>query len=187
MKLHLAVLHQTRPAGIGVFPMNDGVFVTSVESDELTSFVNGVMATLFREFLKHKDRPEHQFVVRGAIAYGPVSFGSDLAQGAPTLQNSSQYTSQIILGAPLAQAVDAERQAPPFGIYVHESARWFGTKPLKRVFHRWFAPGSTDASHVKQSLPKYFKWIKSRPVLSGYSPDRVAAAILLLDEYLLDV
>ena len=52
-----------------------------------------------------------------------------------------------MLGIPLVQAFLAESGAPPFGIYVHESARSFAPpnqSPISHILWRWWLSDDTN-------------------------------------------
>jgi len=170
MRIHLACLATTRPNGLSIHPMNDGVFIVSESGQAVLDFVKKIMGSLSDLFC-NEPKPELRFMARGAIAYGPVSIGSaDLAAGSNLLAGHATYVDSIVLGMPLAQSYESEKRAPPFGIYVHESARVFGDKSTPRVFYRWLGANKTKSSAILAALKAHFAWMgahKSECMVDG--------------------
>jgi len=131
--------------------------------------------------LKHWERS----VIRGAVTYGPVITGAECKEGAAILKESD-YSNSILLGMPLVQAGTAEKGAPPFGVYVHESVRAFGQIAVTVLFWRWWSKNGGNTSVATALLPalrSYFEWCRKNFVTSGYPPDRIAAHQVLAEEY----
>jgi len=189
MKLHVAALNAKKKTsgGVDLFPVIDGVYVVSEHLASIAFFISDVFRSMAAEFLvvKHWERS----VIRGAIAYGPVILGEECKEGAPILKESN-YANSILLGMPLVQAFMAEKAAPPFGVFVHESVRAFGqmgTRPVTVPLWRWWSTNSENtriASALLPSLQNYFEWCRKNPVTTGYPPDRIDAHQTLAEEYL---
>ena len=64
---------------------------------------------------------------------------------------------------PMIQAFTSEKQAPPFGIYIHESARTVGGLQGRYYFWRRNDTLSVNThlqSELKEELISFFKWEK---------------------------
>jgi predicted RNA-binding protein with TRAM domain len=64
----------------------------------------------------------------------------------------------------MVQAFEYEREAPPFGVYVHESARSFAPderneEPFNYVWWKWFQPvDRAIAVELREILDEYYEW-----------------------------
>jgi hypothetical protein len=193
MKLHVAALTAAKLSKgkpIEIFPIIDGLYATSEDSRPLMFFMSHVLRSMAAEFLT-LDNHERS-IVRGAVSYGPVIFGRESTEGADILKETT-YCNSILLGMPLVQAYAAERLAPPFGVYVHESARAFAPgdgQPMTTVFWRWWRTDK-GAQQVVLALPKaideYFNWCRKHSAELEYPVDRADAHHRLAQEYLYDL
>ena len=128
-------------------------------------------------------------VIRGAVAYGPVILGEECKSGSLFLKEND-YANGILLGMPLVQAYTAERDAPPFGVFVHESVRAFGQMgqhSISTPLWRWWTKSTENSKIAAALLPclrNYFDWSRSNPVSSGYPADRIEVHKVLAEEYL---
>jgi hypothetical protein len=190
MKLHVAALNAAKKNNgqlIELFPVIDGIYVVCEKLGPIEFFISDVFRSMAAEFLvlEHWERS----VIRGAIAYGPVILGRESKKGAAILEESN-YADSILLGMPLVQAYIAERTAPPFGVFVHESVRAFGPtskRPVTAVLWRWWersAESRKIASALLPSLDEYYEWSKVHTVSSSYPIDRIEAHRALTHEYL---
>ena len=138
--------------------------------------------------------PLHRFIVRGALAYGPVIHGASVpniavqAPGmAPNVFATNQpYKAAIMLGLPMVQAHEWTRQAPPFGIYVHESARSFappGQPPLHHVWWKWGAQGNPTWGALPAALTAHYVWCRQNARAIQYEADRIAAHEEMASQY----
>jgi hypothetical protein len=101
--------------------------------------------------------------------------------------DGTTYKTSILLGMPMAQAHQCERLAPPFGLFVHESARPFsppGTIPLRYVWWKW-DHGKSQAiwNALKTKLAEHLDWCSKRPTLLLYDLERIKVHKALVDEY----
>ena len=93
---------------------------------------------------------KHRFLVRGALSFGPIIHGSSVPAAAfqqpngvaLNIANNATYLSSILIGLPMVQSHETERKAPPFGIYIHESARAFSPPNVPPLHFRWWKWGS---------------------------------------------
>ncbi len=187
MKVHAATLDAKPGSELALFPMNDGVFVKSKNWNDLHKFLIRLFRILAVTFSKEENH-RHQFLVRGAVAFGSLSVGTQLTGKNKSLIKNEEYIKGVILGMPLAQAVEAERNAPPFGIIIHESARAFapaGEKPLCFVLWRWWNEHKPDdvVNKLKLELTEYFKWAERNSTELQYPADSRQKHFASIQEY----
>lgn len=188
-KLHVAALEE-KQAGMTLYPVMDGVYAVSPDINTLRTFLAQVfvrLACLFNATGQH----EHQFLVKGAVAFGPVIHGSGIAAASSaSLAAAPQYRDSILMGMPMVFALQSEPHAPPFGVYVHDSARQLLTPQERKRSHcwwPWFAPGATpEAQTLKQKLPSYFAWCEARAGAIDYDANRIKAHKAQAEQYLVD-
>lgn len=191
-KLHCAVLEAFEeggsPTSIRLYPVMDGAYVTSERRAPLQGLINQALRRVVTTFM-NEQKPYHQFLVRGALSYGPVYHGSTLEHDAArVLGRHSDIRNSILMGLPMAQAYNAERDGAPFGVAVHSSARAFaplGDEPFRFIWLDWFraAQPPIDAKALLAHLAKYFEWQTHHYNMTGYKPDRIAHHRQLAKEY----
>ena len=146
-RLHIASIRSAVSA-VSVHPVMDGLYALSQSQQDMLRFLEGVFTCCAEDFI-HTSEPEHRFVIRAALAYGPMMRGENLPAAASQPQGdapnplgaSIAYREQILIGLPMVQAHSSEGKAPPFGVYVHESARSFSPPvPIQSVL-----PGGSGA------------------------------------------
>jgi hypothetical protein len=191
-KLHCAVLEAHEeiggPRGVSLYPVMDGVYITSERRGDLQRIINQSLVRCATTFL-NEPKPFHQFIVRGAVAFGPVYHGYDLDERtAFVLKENPLIRDSVLLGLPLAQAYQAEREAPPFGIAAHSSARAFapeGDEPFRFIWLDWFrwSEPRVEPTRLRKCLSDYYDWQKAHHNMTGYDPERIKHHSELAEEY----
>lgn len=185
-KLHIAALN-AQQNDIKIYPVMDGFYASSPDKTKIVDFLRHVMNSVGKTFIETKE-PLHRFIVRGALAFGPVVHGSEVPvtvdQG---LEGHDNYKAAILLGMPVVQANKAEGNAPPFGIYIHESARAFcptGNEPFHHVWMKWVNPNVADVwNQLLEKINEHYAWCNQRPNRLLYNPARITAHQQLANEY----
>jgi hypothetical protein len=200
-KLHISALESLsalkprQRKKIKLYPIMDGIYFVASNELLLFKFMSHIFGALANEFVSTEEM-ERRFLVRGALACGPVVHGSQIPDGASnTLRDYPGYKSSILLGLPVIQAFLGERSAPPFSIFVHESARAFAPEdrpPIQLTWWRWFKTPNDGtwpglATKLKQELCGYFEWCEKRSEEIGYKRERIKAHRELVDQYFADV
>jgi hypothetical protein len=185
-KLHIAASSTPRD-GLQLYPVMDGFYATSPSKEAMLNFLRAVLSKVGQEFLDTAE-PLHRFIVRGALAYGPVIHGSQVPNDVDArLEGNDQYKSSIFLGMPIVQSYLGERNAPPFGVFVHESARAFSpnrTQPFHHVWWKWVTPDVGGVwNNLLERLNLHYEWCSERPNRLLYDADRVEAHKKLANEY----
>lgn len=190
-KLHVAALEEADPA-VRLYPVMDGLYVVTSDRTKMRAFLKAVFLRLADCFCSTTEN-EHRFLVKCAVAKGPVIHGSDIGIAAsPVFGQSSQneqYKDSILLGMPMVLAVQSEPQAPPFGVYVHSSASDLLTSTERKHSHiwwHWFSAGNNQAQLLRAALPDYFTWCERRAGAIEYDGSRIRAHRDQVTQYLVD-
>lgn len=190
-KLQCAILEafeEVDPKGVRLYPVMDGTYITADNRSELQTLLRQTLCRLAITFL-NEPKPFHRFLVRGAVAFGPLYHGADLPNDiAYVLSNNTDVRDGILMGLPMAQAHRDEAEAPPFGISVHSSARAFAPntdKPFRFIWLDWFRYSTPpiDPKQMLAHLNEYFDWQQAHFNATGYRPDRIAHHRQLASEY----
>lgn len=186
-KLH-AVALAARETNMTLYPVMDGVYATTKDRSEALGFLTAAFTALAAVFV-HEKNNRHRFLVKAALAYGPVLHGSQVPKAAcHVLDANPGHRDAILLGMPMIQAYTSERLAAPFGVFVHESARAFapvGVGSIHQVWWHWYQSGK-DAQHLAAELEKFFTWCALRPNSLLYGADRIEAHRRQAAEYFVD-
>jgi len=190
-KLHIAALEAPH-ANVELYPVMDGIYAVSQDQPAMVAFLENVFSHLADLFVSTPD-VHHRFLVKGALAFGPIIHGSALPGAASnTLDQNASYRGAILLGIPMIQAHLGERNAPAFGLFVHESARAFAPMnqtPLKMAWWTWFRPNHwlALAQELRQELEHYFGWCLARAQAVGYEAERIEVHRKLAEQYFVDL
>ncbi len=110
------------------------------------------------------------------------------ADAAPGFASEAGYARTLLLGMPVIQAHVGEAQAPPFGVFVGESARAFaptGSKAFNEVWWRWFEPSHKAlARKLRKRLSQYYKWCESHSRSILYDGARIEAHRSAAEQFL---
>lgn len=184
-KLHTAVI-QSNTMGIDIYPVMDGFYASSPSQSNILDFLRSVFLLVADEFIQ-TSLPLHKFIIRGGLAFGPVIHGRSInAQSSPALANNPAYRDSILLGMPMVQSHLCERSAPPFGIFVHESARSFappGLAPIHFTWWKWANNSNQTWRTLKRSLNQHYTWCSRRSMALEYSIERIKAHKEMIDQY----
>jgi len=187
-KLHIAA-HLAPKNNVRIYPVMDGFYASAKSQDDMLEFLKSVMHDVASQFIQEKVM-HHCFIARGALAYGPVIHGNDVPEDAfresdkvPARQVVPAHRNMILLGLPMVQAHTHERQAPPFGIFVHESARTFAPsagelkngEPIHFIWWKWRPNDSSFWNDLGVKLEEYYDWCEERADAIGYEASRIKA------------
>jgi len=192
MKIHIASQNvlQKEHHDVELFPVIDGIYIVSRRQSPLLFFLKSMMSRLALTFI-FEEQHIHRFLVRGAIAFGPLSLGSTLTRTSNCLTDSMDYCKRIALGIPLSQAYDDEKNAAPFGIYLSECARSFSPaddEVLGGTHWEWWRQANSAEDNeivdfLKSTLEEYYSWAEKHPSTLLYQEDRMRAHLKLAHEY----
>jgi hypothetical protein len=185
-KLHILAVKNGNQA-LRLYPVMDGIYVTCPDQDVILEFLSRTYHDCAEEFIKTPQKKfEHKFLIRGALAYGPIIHGSTLPAGIfqqpngplHAIASNAKYLSALLIGIPMVQSHEYERQAPPFGIFVHESARSFSPPlPAKPIHFRWWKWGyrfnSAYWPKMKKELANYFSHCMNSRFSIDYEKEKI--------------
>jgi len=182
-KFHEAIASQNM-TNVELLPVLDGVYATTLSLQPILDLIRDAFWSLMDLFV-NEPKLEHRFAFRAALAYGPIYFGKNVSsQASRNLSALSAYKSSLLVGIPIIQAYLSERKAPPFGVYVHESARAFapaGVTPLHFRWWKWYSqqsmaqngPVSIPTARITKEVDKYFDSAKKFSLMTEYEIDRI--------------
>lgn len=155
LRFHQAVLSmKERFTDMKYYPVMDGVYITAEKYDRMQRMLKELFTDLATMFCQQKAN-RHRFVIRGAIAYGAVIDGSLITSN--VCQISPNYRKLMLLGLPVILAYQSEKEAPPFGLYIHESARI--PKNFQGRYFIWLCNDSSGITKkLHKSINSYFNW-----------------------------
>ena len=186
-KLHASAIANA-PSALSLCPMNDGLFAVADDIFQLKDFLRGCAYSV--EAANAKAREIDQvFLTRAGIAFGQVLEGKNTAGASPALDSKVGIRDAILLGPPVVQAFEAEVNASPFGVYVHESARTFATAPHKSwsqgAYMRYWSRGEkpSEVLAIEQRVTDYLEYCSRHSLELGYPEDRIARHRQLAAEY----
>lgn len=177
-KLHTAALSAPQRT-LRLYPVMDGFYAACLDQSETLEFLRSVFVQTADEF-NATPRYQHRFMIRGGLAFGPVYHGNSIsASASPILNNHQPHRDSLLIGMPVIQANRAETEAPPFGLFVHESARAFAPTNQSGLPYRWWkwvqTRNEATWNTLRDELPSYLQWCKKHSMLMGYPLDRIDA------------
>jgi hypothetical protein len=173
MKIHAAALFtKEQHPELEINPVMDGVYGYVNDRDLLETCLAEILGGLANVFVQERVSSS-RFMVRAGVAYGPLIPGRSLAVGAKILEQNKTYLGGTAIGMGISHAYEAESCAPPFGVYIHESARAFaprteGSYPYKVNLWRWFEDDDALAWATRRTLLAHFDWLEKNPVGAQY-------------------
>lgn len=196
-KLHTAAiaaqesLSDWKQDKITMYPMMDGIYAVSSNKGALMGLLKTIFAALGEDVVEAEET-HHILAVRAAISYGPVLAGKDM-DGYNDILEGTNHQTRTLIGIPVVQAYLSEDSAPPFGVYVHESARAFapdGDEPFRFVWWKWFRSNDDEynendlAQNVREKLSSYYQWSRKNSNRIGYNTDDIDRHERLAEQYL---
>ncbi|WP_339815219.1 hypothetical protein [uncultured Imperialibacter sp.] len=183
-KFHSAI-QASKDADAKYYPLMDGVFITT---DKL-SVLKRVIAETFTklaELFSAEQNNRHRFLIKGSISFGPIIHGENVpADACSDLEKDLNYKKAILMGTPMIQAYSIEKLAPPFGVYIHESARTFAEKGKARFsgkFYQWSNTTFNRSAFLKE-IENYFQWTKKYSNAVGLEKAKSDYYLELAQEY----
>lgn len=178
---------------VRVYPLMDGMYITTPSRQHVQAVLSTAFTELAGEFLSQQEIKK-QFLVRAAVAYGPTLHGADIDDRAfvrpgpgnrnarEAFQQSKLNTTrqQLLLSPAMVSAFKTESLAPPFGIYVDDSA--LGIPQLvdaqdtgfPSILWKWWYPNQPSYATAQQlwtALRTYFQQALRNGRALGYNPE----------------
>jgi hypothetical protein len=183
-KFHTAVMECKNPDA-RYYPLMDGVFITTKSKTTMESIVSTVFQKIAVEFIS-ETKNKHRFLIKGTISYGPIIHGEDVSKDAcEGLAREDEYRKSILMGIPMIQAYLVERNAPPFGIFIHESARTFHEPKRTRLsgkYYHW-TKDKDLRRNLLSSINDYFSWTENYSVSLNLEKSKSQYYKVVAEEY----
>ncbi|OJV92039.1 MAG: hypothetical protein BGO43_03300 [Gammaproteobacteria bacterium 39-13] len=161
-----------------IYPIMDGAFITSKSKQDLLNFLENVFVSLSDNFVNENNN-FYKFIVRACISYGLVGHGNDIDD------LDFKNKDKLVFGLPIIQSFTQEHKAPPFGIYIHQSARLmaplvnektgddFDHKPFSTRWYVWFKNNESMQRELLLRLNEYYDWCESQSYSLPYDTNKV--------------
>lgn len=140
------------------YPLMDGIFITAPNAETITKIIDEIFQCMALLFIQAGEN-DHRFIIKGALAYGQIANGNSIDDSVcPTIaqKQNELYRNTLLIGMPMIQANSSEKTAPPFGIYIHESARKY--KLLQGKYYQWKIGNVVNKDCLRDKILKYFDW-----------------------------
>ncbi|MCD4828651.1 MAG: hypothetical protein K8R90_04370 [Candidatus Cloacimonetes bacterium] len=203
MKLHIALHHCLNKLDANVmnkfrlYPLLDGAYIVC-SVDQMPSFEKFIREVFFcfAHDVVFQKSSYHMYIPRGSVSVGRVIEGSDFQNssdaesmthqlGNVNVEISRDYASTLMFGMPISQAYASESSAPPFGLYIHESARF--DKFSGQTWFRWF--DIREPQHMEciapliKKLAEYYTYYIKRHRELGYELEKMKQHLLMVIDY----
>ena len=169
-----------------IYSAMDGAYILFDNGVEAKDFIQSFFRYMSQSFLK--DKPKHQFLVRGGLAYGNVYETYSILPALSKADGKLLAGIPLVMGFAVIQAHLAEKDAPPFGIFIHESAREVvenGGNPFSGSWYRWL--GSQSSNPLRRNLihkvAGYFTWCHQHYLEIGYKIESLAKHKVAAEQY----
>lgn len=156
---------------VNVHSLTDGAYIVTRSPQRMREVLSQMMLQLVRTFLSSSAK--NKFVVRSAVAHGNVVSSATMKRRILTGNGHGEdadLVRNVTLGSPFEKAYHGETMAPPFGVFVDQSAigadnfssdciwRWWS---VENVLHKEFCGGLNACianyfENVKNGYYKYF-------------------------------
>lgn len=148
-----------------IHSLTDGAYIVTRSPQRMREVLSKMMLQLVRTFLSSSAK--NKFVVRAAVANGLVVSSATMKSRILTekgQENDADLVRNVTLGSPFEKAYHAETLAPPFGVFVDQSAT--GTEKFSSdCVWKWWS--EDDGLHkefcagLNASLVNYFENVKN--------------------------
>ncbi len=163
------------------YPLMDGVFLTASKQDSMRQTIDKIFSEMANLFID-ETKNNHHFVIRGALAYGGIIHGETINESVcDALANKEDYKKSLLIGMAMIQAFNAEKEAPPFGVYIHESARKY--KGLQGRFYAWKILLQKNREILHKKVKAYFDWCNDYSEYLKMDSQKIVLYKKLVDEY----
>lgn len=211
-KLHRALAEAVgSQSDVHVYPLMDGMYVTASKRQVIQDMIRDAFVRLGQEFNLHDDVTRH-FLVRGGVAYGATIHGADVSEDAfvpgvgtkfeaanrKAFAKSTLNTtrSQLLLSSAMTMAYRVESLAPPFGVFVDDSALSMPQtvdgrdKGFPSRMWRWWekdATARTVATQLATKVDAYFSEVSERTRELAYPAESLSKHKAAYEEYFRDL
>ena len=181
-KFHAAIQRYSNGLGV-VFPAMDGAYIIFDTSVDAKKFIGCFFQLISKTFMN--DEHKHQFIVRAGLAHGRVYRCDDILPALSESDSKRLTSLSLIVGFAVIQAHLAEKEAPPFGVAIHESAREVmenGKTVFCGSWYRW-AIALQWSQSLRHAMEDYFKWCREHYLEIGYDIKALERHELSAEQY----
>ena len=167
---------------IVLYPVMDGIYVTSTSKNPFIDYLCNIFFECSKDFCTADVR--FCYLIKGAIAFGPIYHGKNVpAEANYVFSKYENYKNSLLLGLPMIQAFLGEKSAPPFGLYIDESARSFAPSSQTPLGNRWYrwdknkllqSKGLGDITKFKHKMNQYFDYMEKHHIQNNYPLSDIA-------------
>lgn len=190
--VHVAIDETKSDYDVNVYPIMDGAYIVSERQQPLRDFLSDTIAKIAKDNVYTDSDVRYTYIIRAAVSFGPVIHGDEVPQRANQefFDDENPYPDSLIIGAPISQAFRGEGKAPPFGIFVDESARAFApedNRPMDRRWYEWFrhhTPYKNLARELEDRLQTYYNWCEENTHRINYPMSKIQEHREMAKEYL---
>lgn len=169
---------------IKIYPVMDGAYLTCKNYQTLKECISRVYTRLAWEFIG-EEKFYQKFIIKSCIAFGLIGHGEQVQN------NDFSNKTSLVFGLPIIQAYVDEKKAPPFGIFIHQSARANANpnenseyEPIPRRWEIWYSEEDEVAQKLWESLEKYYDKAKQLSRSLAYFEDNIEKHERMAKEYL---
>lgn len=174
-KFHSIVASATKGKKYKLYPVMDGVYITTSECEDMLKVIGTIMKALAKEIISEKN-VHFRYLAKGALAYGDIYHGTDIDASAFD-QNVRDIIRKgsFLIGPPVIQANQQEKKAPPFGIAIHNSCKLSqsGLKFNSEWFDWMLKNGDDIIDPLEKAVKEYFKLFEDQTAFSGYGKEKI--------------
>jgi hypothetical protein len=204
-KLHSAFsIARRNLRAVRCYPVMDGVYVTSPTRADMQEVLKSAFCELAREFI-NKPSIKHMHMMRAGLAFGPTLHGTDTGEafygtyhGYTTTREMFKESDlddvrrHVVLSPAMILAYEAERSAPPFGIFVDDSAKSYpqlteGTGGgFRSSLYQWWTGDEAArevAGKLYDQIEFYLNKSETHSVGVQYAKERIEKHRILATEY----
>ncbi len=192
-KVHMAFgLALKKVPAASCYPVMDGLYVTAPKRHEIEKIIRVAFSELAMDFIEGWGT-KNMFMIRAGLAYGPVIHGRDIPDHA--MQNNELAIASkrsILLSPAMVAAVKSEALAPPFGVFVDDTAKFVPCLSdskdtgFQSNLYQWWLRWA-DAKEVATKLYEEIEFYLNKAVIHstgmGYPKDRIEVHRELAREY----
>jgi hypothetical protein len=188
------------------YPVMDGIYLTAPSRDEMNRVLRDAFCELANEFIQAPGTT-NMHMMRAGVAFGPTLHGADIpeeaffgafqdgssaAREALTESTLNQTRAQVLLSPAMVYAYQSEKLAPPFGIYVDDTAKTYpvlspqaGGSYRSNLFQWWVfdAEAREIATLLYHQVLFYLSKSETHSIGKGYPLDSIRKHRRLAIEY----
>lgn len=186
-KMHASVLDScANNPSVSLYPVMDGIYITSPSKNEIMNCVCKIFSSCIYDFLMEKEE-RYCYLIKGSLAYGPIYHGKDISEECNHIfKNNKEYKNSLLLGLPMIQAFMGEKFAPPFGIYIDESARMFAPEnqtPFSCKWYRWDINQKISSQEIIERMSNYFLYVCKHSIQLNYPLEDLKRHVSMFNDY----